>query len=511
MTGSAVPLGPLRRWIRGTQASHRERGATLSNVYIAVLCVAIGAGVFKVQLTKIFWPADPSLSGVAGLSASVICAALLYHALRRLGPATLSRPASYFLLTAPVSRRRLLLPSVRLGAAGAALTGAAAAFAVLGHAGARDALPTLLVAAGALLGLLIFLLAAVAQRRSATAASPAPLDRLASPAVLDRLASLALAAGLAELVAEAAGWTPPTLGGPPAATSLVPLTGALTALVIAGFTLLVRGLARTRNDRILESAKTAGTLFDAAFGMEPSWVTDMLERRYWANRRLRSTRPPARLPVLTGQDLLLAGRRGPRLLWLLGATTLPLLLTSAPHWLLAIVLLVGMMVAARTSTATIRTDAGNPVLARMLGLTSRQVIYQRFWVPLALSGIWGTLTLTLLQMTGNLPPGPWWAFGIALAPAGAAAAVRHARVGFVRNDLLPLDTPMGTVSTGPLVNSVAGPDLLILGLPALLALAGDDPLPWSSVLLQAGVALLGARAYLNATTAEDRTELTARR
>ncbi|MEU4561252.1 DUF6297 family protein [Actinoplanes sp. NPDC023936] len=491
MTGSAVALRPLRRWIRSTQASHRERGATLSNVYIAVLCVAIGAAVFKVQLTAIFWPAAPSLSGVAALSVSVICAALLYLALRRLGPITLSRPAAYFLLTAPVSRRRLLLPSVRLGAAGAALTGAAAAFAVLGHAGSRDALPTLLVAAGAVLGLLIFLLAA-------------------SSAAFDHLASLALAIGLAELVAEAAGWTPPALGGPPAAASLVALTGALTAVVVAGFTLLVRGLARTRNDRILESAKTAGTLFDAAFGMEPSWVTDMLERRYWANRRLRSTRPPARLPVLTGQDLLLAGRRRPRLLWLLGATTLPLLLTSAPHWLLAIVLLAGMMVAAQTSTATIRTDAGNPVLARLLGLTSRQVIHQRFWVPLALAGIWGTLALALLQLTGNLPDGPWWTLGLALAPAGAAAAVRHARVGFVRNDLLALDTPMGTVSTGPLVNSVAGPDLLILGLPAVLALAGNDPLPWSSVLLQAGISLLGARAYLNVTTAEDRTELTAR-
>ncbi|WP_433827059.1 DUF6297 family protein [Actinoplanes sp. CA-015351] len=497
---TAVPLRPVRHWIHATQSSHRERGATLSNVYVGVLFVAIVVAMFKEQLTKIFWPADPSLSALGSVSVAVICGTLLLLSLRRLGPITLSRPASYFLLTAPVSRRRLLIPSVRIAAAAAALAGATAAFAILGHAGSRDTLPDLLIVIGALAGLLVYLIAALAQSASQGAT------------LIDRLASLALAIGLAELVAEAAGWTPPTLPGPPAATSLVPLAGALTLVLLLGFGLLVRGLARTRNDRILESAKTAGTLFDAAFGMEPSWITDMVERRYWANRRLRSSHllRVTRLPVLTAQDLLLTGRRLPRLFWLAGATTLPLLLTSAPYWLLAIVLLYATMTAARTSTGTIRTDAGNPVLSRLLGLTSRQALYQRAWVPAVLAGVWATAALGLLQLTGNLAPGPWWALGIALAPVGAAAAIRKARTGFVRNDLLPLDTPMGTVSTGPLVNSIAGPDLLLLGLPTLLALAQNNPLPWTSVILQAAIAVMGARAYLNATTAETRTELTPR-
>ncbi|MEU4687701.1 DUF6297 family protein [Actinoplanes sp. NPDC023714] len=494
MSSPAVPLRPVRRWIQATQASHRERGATLSNVYVGVLFVAITAAVFERQLMAVFWPSDPSLSGPAGVAVAVICGALLLLALRQLGPITMSRPAAYFLLTAPVSRRRLLLPSLRLAAAGAALAGAATAFAILGHAGNRDDLTDSLIVAGALTGLLIFLAAALAQ----TARHGAGL--------LDRLASLALAIGLAELVAEASGWVPPALTIRPPAVSLLPL--ALVALL--GFLHLVRSLARTRNDRILESAKTAGTLFDAAFGMEPSWVADMVERRYWANRRLRSTRLPARLPILTGQDLLLAGRRLPRLLWLAGGTTLPLLLTPAPRWLLAVVLLIATMVAARTSSATIRTDAGNPVMSRLLGLTSREALYQRLWVPAGLAAIWATTALALLQLTGHLPAGPWWALGPAIAPAAAAAAARHARTGFVRNDLLPLDTPMGTVSTGPLVNSLAGPDILLLALPALIALAQDHPLSWTTVVLQAAIAVFGCRAYVNATTAEDRTELTPR-
>jgi hypothetical protein len=495
---AVVPLRPVRRWIHATQSSHRERGATLSNVYVGVLLTAIAVAMLEQQLTKIFWPADPSLSGMSGVAIAVVCGAVLLLALRRLGPIAVSRPASYFLLTAPVSRRELLSPSLRLAAVGAALAGAATAISIIGHAGDRGHLPGLLVATGALLGVLIFQVAAFAQ------------IRVRGSAVLDRLASLALAVGLAELVVEAAGWTPPTLPGPPTAASLVPLAGALTLVALLGFLLLVRSIARIRNDRILESAQTAGTLFDSAFGMEPSWVADMLERRYWAGLRLRSTRPPAWLPVLTGQDLLLTGRRRPRLIWLLGGTTLPLLMTSAPGWLLAIVLLLAMMIAARTSVATIKTDAGNPVLARLLGLTSRQALYQRVWVPIGLASIWGTIAFTLLQATGGLPPGPWWALGPALAPAAAVAAARHARVGFVRNDLLPLDTPMGTVSTGPLLNSVAGPDLLLLGLPTVIALAQDQPLAWSTVLLQTGISLLGARAYLNASTAETRTELTRR-
>jgi hypothetical protein len=66
---------------------------------------------------------------------------------------------------------------------------------------------------------------------------------------------------------------------------------------------------------------------------------------------------------------------------------------------------------------------------------------------------------------------------------------------------------MGTISTGPLVNSVMGPDMLLLGLPALIAVAVHDPLPWTTVLIQAGVGVGGALLYLRGTTGDDRTDL----
>ena len=110
------------------------------------------------------------------------------------------------------------------------------------------------------------------------------------------------------------------------------------------------------------------------------------------------------------------------------------------------------------------------------------------------------------SLLGDLPWGPWWALVSSWLPSARAVAVHRARVGFVRNELLPLDTPMGTLSTGPLVNAVMGPDMLLLGIPAWIAI-GQGQLDWSTVLIQAVIAGAGARFYLVGTTGDDRTEL----
>jgi hypothetical protein len=347
---------------------------------------------------------------------------------------------------------------------------------------------------GALLGILILLAALAAQ-------SGRTWGRWA-----DNLAGLLLAAGLAGFVVDSVGRAPHAAATWPAA-AVGTVAAALAVVVVTLLAVAVTRLAGTPNDRILEAAKTAGTLLDSAFGVEPSFVTEMVERRYWANRRLRSLRLWRRLPVLTAQDLLLVRRRPGRLLWLAGAVTLPALLAHAPAWLLAAAVLLGGMIAGGVSTGNVRTDAGNPVLLRMLGLDSRAAILQRLWLPTLLAGLWYAAALALLDALGDVPAGPWWALGIALAPVGSVAAIRKARAGFVRNELLPLDTPMGTLSPGPMLNSVIGPDVLLLGLPALVQIAQQHPLSWTTVLVQAVVSGVGARAYVSGTTARDRVEL----
>jgi len=501
VTIQPTDFGTLRRWVRRTQSDHRERGATAGNIYFAVLFIAVVGGMLHQQLAVIFWPIHPNASELAGTALVLAGVGGLFLALRRLGPLGLSRPAASWFLTAPVSRRRLLVPSLRLAAAGAGLAGALYGVAVVGHVADRP-MPgvegALLPVVGALLGIVILLAALAAQSG----------PRWGGWA--DNLAYLLLAAGLTGFVVDSVVDAPRATASWPTA-AVAATAAALAVVVIVLLAVAVTRLAGTPNDRILESAKTAGTLLDSAFGVEPSFVTEMVERRYWANRRLRSVRLWRRLPVLTAQDLLLVWRRPRRLLWIAGAAALPTLLAHAPAWVLAAAVLLGGMLAGGVSTGNVRTDAGNPVMLRLLGLDSRSAITQRLWVPTLLAGLWYAAALALLDALGDLPAGPWWALGIALAPVGSVAAIRKARAGFVRNELLPLDTPMGTLSPGPLVNSVVGPDALLLGLPALVEIAQGHPLSWTTVLVQAVVSVIGARAYVSGTTAPDRVELAADR
>jgi hypothetical protein len=495
-----VRVAELKRWIRRTQSAHRERGETLGNVYFAVLFVLIVGGMVHQQITAVVWPAAPNTSELAGGALMLIISGGLYLTLRRLGPLALSRPATSWLLTAPVSRRRLLLPSLWVALISAAVAGTVGGLAVLGHVAARPVpgADALLPLVGSLLGGSLLLVALGAQA-----------DRWWS-SWSDHAAYLLVAAGLAGLVVDSAVGAPRADPGWPAAPVVSALAGALAVIVTVLLLLAVRRLAATPNERILEAAKTAGTLFDSAYGVEPSFVTEMVERRYWAHRKLRSRRLWRRVPVLVAQDLLLLRRRPRRVLWVAAATTLPAVLAHAPGWLLGTAVLAGGLVAGGLTAGTIRTDAGNPVMLRLLGLSSRVAIGQRLWVPGVLSGLWYSATLALLHSLGDLPPGPWWALGLALGPVGAAATMRRCRVGFVDNGLMPLDTPIGSVSTGPLLNAVAGIDVLLLGLPTIVQIALGDPLSWTGVSVQAVVAVIGARAYLNATTEKDRVELSGR-
>jgi hypothetical protein len=482
MTIEATDVVGLRRWVRRTQSEHRERGATAGNIYFVVLFVAIVGGMLHKQLQKVFWPVTPNFSALAGASLVAASIGLIFMAMRRLGPLGLPRPAASWLLTAPVSRRRLLLPSFWLAALLAAVTGALVGLAAGGHVAVRG-MPggeiVLLPVTGALVALVLLLgaLAAQAGRFWARAA--------------DGLAAVLVVAGLAGFVADSAVHAPKVVRDVSPNTAGV-VAAALGVVVVALVLVAIGRLAATPNDRILDASKTSGTVLDAAFGVEPSYVADMMERRYWAGRRLRSRPFDSRLPVLVAQDLRVALRRPAHLVGTVASAAVPVLFAGAP-------------------TATVRTDAANPTMLRMLGLSSRQAVLQRYWVPGVIAGVWYTLALSLLRALGELPPGPWWALGIALAPVGAVAAVRRGRVGMVRNDLLPLDTPMGTVSPGPLVNLTVGADVLLLAAPVLVQFHLNTPLGWTLVLLEAVIGVIGARAYLAGTTSKDRVELRADR
>ena len=344
-------IAAVRRWIRQRQSAHRDKGSTAGNVYFVLLFVAVVGGMLHKQLAVVFWPTHPNASVLAGGALVLTGLGGLFLIMRRLGPLGLSRPAAAWLLTAPVSRRRLLFPSLRIAAVAAGFAGAFFGLAIVGHVAVRPTAGSLAFAllAGGALAEVAVLLAALATQAT----------RPGVAVWADRFAGLLLAAGLAGFVVDSAIDAPRATGswptGPVALASTV-----LAALDVALLVVAVTRLGHTPNERILDASKTAGTLADSAYGVEPSFVAEMLERRYWGSRRLRSARLWGRVPVLVAQDLLLARRRPRRLLWTVVTIPAPALLTHVPGWVLGAVILLGGMIAGGASTANVAHRRGQP-------------------------------------------------------------------------------------------------------------------------------------------------------
>jgi hypothetical protein len=485
-----VPLAPVRRWVRARQNAHRDNGSLLGNIYFGVLLVAVLVSMTWPMISSVFWPDAPSGTALTAGAVPLISAGALYLGLRRLGPLAVSRPAASWLLTAPVPRRALLLPSARIMAGVAAVAGAAIGFAVVSQVTAGPEAGVIAFAAlvGALLGVAVALVATVAQRGAGWARAS------------DLIAYVATVLGMIGLVADRTSGRP--AAGLRATTTPIGYAAAGLAVVVAVLGVLAyRRLDRTHPETILAAAQATGTVADATALGQPSFVADLVERRYWAGRRWHSKPFTRRLPVLTAQDLRVLARRPQRLGWLAAATLLPAVFTGSTGWLPSAAVLFGAMTAAATTTTAVRTDAANPAMLRLLAVSARQAVLDRAWLPALLASAWASTALLMLTVLDAMPPGPWWALGLALGPAAAAGAIRRARMGLVQNGLLPLDTPMGSLETGPVLGAVIGYDLLVIfGLPALVLIGTGDPLSWSAVLTQLTFSAAGLAMYVGAST-----------
>ncbi len=499
-TDRPVRVGPVRRWIRRRQ--NDDADSVLGTVYFGVLLTAVTGAMSWPLLRALFWPEAPTGTLRTALAVPLICAGALHVALRRLGPVAVSRPAASWLLTAPMSRLALLLPSAASVSAASAAAGALAAFATVSQVADRPVpVPAFaaVVAGGALLGVAVFLGAVHAQAHRGWARAT------------DLAAYAAVVLGGLGLVADRAGRDPGRAGLDLGAAAPPALAAAVAAAVVAYAALSVRRLNRMPDPAVFAASQAAGALFDAAYSVQPSFVTDLREKRAWQGRRWRSRPFPARVPELTAQDLRALSRKGGRLGWLAAATLVPAVLADGSGWLVAGAVLLGAMSAATTTTGSVRTDNDNPVLLRLLAVSARAALLARLWVPAALAAAWATTALVVLTAVGHLPAGPWWALGVAVAPVAAAAAVRRSRLGMVQNGLLPLDTPMGSLETGPLLGAVVGYDLLVLlGLPTAFALYAGVAPAWSTVLLQLVVGVGGLAMYVGASTSTYLSDLKAR-
>ncbi|MEV0153951.1 DUF6297 family protein [Micromonospora sp. NPDC050686] len=491
-TGRPASARQLRRWVRRRQVATLG-SIGLETVYLAVLAAAMTVALFGPPLGRTLWPAGPlpdphplTVVALVGVGAAGLLAAL-----RRLGPVVIGRPDASWLLASPVPRRGLLLPPLARVLALASLLGAAGAGAGVARLAARPVDVGALLGwatAGAAGGALLATAATAGQRDPAWARR---LDRL--------VAAVLLGGGAAALVAPEV--PAPRVPAPAAALLWGAATVAVTAaaLAVAG---TVRRLDAFPDRRLRGTATLVGAHLDAVYAVEPSYLSDLWERRSWQGRRLRSTpvRRPLGLPVEVAHDLLVLRRKRRRLGWLAAATLLPALLADAPGWLLALVVCAGALGCADTTLDAVRRDGRQPALLRLTGRTGRQVVAARFLTPAVLATLWSAVALTGLAVRSGLPPGPWCLLGLAVGPAVAAAALRRARSRPVDHSMPMVDTPMGSFTPGPLIWLLTGPDLLVvLALPTLAAMldvtgtGGPGP---ARLLLQAALSALGAAAYL---------------
>lgn len=495
MTPVAAPVRPAspatvdaRRWVRRRRIAAEGR-ADVGTVYTVALAVLMATVLVRQPVARAVWPPEaPGDPAVTPFIGAVAALAAFFVVLRQLGPLSVSRSDATWLLPAPVPRRTLLAPALALTTTAALVVGAVIGVAVTGHIAAR---PTgLLVlgaggATGAAAAVFVALLAIAGQHR---------------PSVTRFADGAGIAVGAGSLVVAAALSAhgehrlpfPPV---PPVAVLAAGVAALATGLILVGLTW--RELESWPAAPIAEASINAGAYADVVYAVEPSYLTEMSARRFWRSRtRIRTTRllRTGWLSPLIAQDLIILRRKAPRLWWSVGAAAVPVYLAEGPAWLLIGVVLIGALGAAGFTGESTHSDAANPAMLRLLGVTGRRVTAARLVVPAVIAGGWLAITLAVLQGLGSLA-GPWWVLGLLAGPAVAVGAYQRAKASAAALGTILIDTPLGAFPAGMLLWLLNGIDVLaVLTLPVsvgLVMLPAPEVLGWPWLLAQVVSSALG--------------------
>jgi hypothetical protein len=254
---------------------------------------------------------------------------------------------------------------------------------------------------------------------------------------------------------------------------------------------------------ISDAARLAGARTDAVVGLEPRYLLQIGERRYWRGRRLRSRSWPHVPPsfAVAWQEWRTLRRRPARLALLAASVALPAAVTGtspAASPVVLVAVLIGGTAAALAAVSGARHDADHPTTGRWLAVSPGAVLAARSFLPTMLSATWLVAALAVL---GH---GHWWLLGPAVAPALATAALRMARRGTIDHASMPIVFPMtGTwVPTGWLLWIYSGVDLALIGTaPTLWALTVGNAPTTALLVVQATVSTATLATYLTAVSA----------
>lgn len=482
----------MKDWRHGRAT--RTLGQALGDAYYALFSiVVIGAMVVNAVLssqtamascvtpecvagrTLVPWAL---LFGVAALSLSVAS---------MFGPVLASAAEGFWLMEAPISRRRLLRG--RLWGIITAAFAIGAALAALVAALAGVALPLVLAWA---LGT-----GATASGLMAWSALEQAAERTVPARVVRALASLAAALLVGEMVAVSAGWWgAPEVGRLTQTPWLVAaVAGAVT--VVAG-ALAHRRLDAIRRARLLSGGSLVSGMQGAMFALDLGLARDILVEREAAERgHVRPTRGRGTgAGALVWRDLQRLGRFPKPLVGFVVSILVPYAadaLGLAP--LNPLIGSIALMVALIPFLGSLRVLSRTGGLARMLPFTTGQIRSATMVVPAAFALGWAMAVVPALVGVAGEPsrrPAEAALLALAMGGAGLLGSVRWQTARQVDYGVPMLATGAGALPPTLLFNLFRGFDVVaLITAPAIL---GADPL-WSLGL--AGVVFGVLRAGMN--------------
>lgn len=464
--GEVPPARSIRRFTTGAAnaRSGARIGTVLSDVYYAVVTVAISAAVALglAQQLRLSLPPAPDVVAPRGLSLPTLVVVVLVGLVGvllslagRLGPVGAGGAEATWWLGLPVDRRGLLRPAARrlplLSALVAAVLVALLDAGLLADSAARV---VQVAVTSALVAVAVVLLAGLAQSAGVARRSTALVGDL----VLVAAPFAALASAVASVHLERVP-TPPW-------PFVVVLALGVGGLAVA----LDRRLDRVPTRTLRESGSVAGQAVGAMVSLDSRELgralsdgTARATRRRLS--RLRTARGAASALVTT--DLVVLRRSTRHVVQLVVTALVPVLVCSVPQLASTAGVLLSLLVAGYVAQSA--TGEGSrraemvPALDRLLPLEARTVRRLRMVVPAGAMALWSLVVFAAVGRWAGDVTG-WLALGIAATPVWAAAAVRSAYRPAPDWGKPLVSTPMGALPSG--VGSVIarGPDVVVLGL-----------------------------------------------
>ena len=396
---------------------------------------------------------------------------------RMFGPVIASAAEGFWLMEAPISRRRLLLRRLVAAIVLAFVAGAALGALVSALTGSPgEAVLAWTLASG--LG---------AAGLTAFSAAEQGVERTWVISIIQTVLGLAAFAALMLVVGTAAGWVQPVLGREATEQLAYIVAGVGLLLIIAGAVIANLRLDRMRRARLVAGGSLISGMQGAAFALDFALMRDILVTREAIRRgHVKPTRGRASgLKALVMRDVQRLFRFPKPLFTLLASAVVPYATQALGMGRLTVPVSALVLVAALIPFfSSLRVLTRSKGLARSMPFTTGELRSAASVVPGALAIVWAILVTPAFigiadaPMLGGSPTGASM-HAMVTAAAGFIGAIRWVGAKPANYQAPMMATEMGAMPPGLLFNLLRGFDMVaIISLPLLLGWS-----PWISLFL----------------------------